>query len=1089
MDFDWGDEYVYSGAMSPTSTDDAYINNRSSSMTRDSLYRRDSSPGPSTSQPSFASNNHLATESVAAMPNFANDDSISPLDPRRFTPTLHASLVSEILSLRRDLESKVNLIDNLEASLHGAKSEAETLQETLAKDTKENRILKKQLQTIEGGSSSAVAELTRERDDAWENITESRKRIEQLQKKARAQEEQVEKTQRLWNLDKQKWEEDRRKLDTKVHIVEGRLKTVLTEVAISQGIVLSQDGQETQSGGPDQKSPVKRPGTRMSVLSQSEADGRRDSVASAKSQDGDVNDLRYSILSLVNGNGSMFASSNLADELAFDEEEEEASEESDYPYDGDSRPESRGTTVPETRPASNLSQNMGIKARKVLGMSVDGLEAFDTTDNAGHIESLEQDIEAETGKFPRRRPEYRDAGIQYTPPPSPKRYAEKGTRPSSPAQPVLPPTPSSKSSEVCDNGVQTEAAEDIKTPAPKIADKCVGTSTVSSANVSCQTTPDLTQTSSNKIPTLPGATTSITTSTQTEEEPEPASSPEKPAKFEIPMITVQPPNSNPPSPRNSVVLPPHTKNASCQTTLPSIPEAASVVSISTQTDEIRVDKRLKTVSSLLPSAIVDHPDDNEVTKTQPEFGMAPYPIPLPPKSAKRQFKKAASLENSHQQPNQQQQEQQQQKQQPTTQAYPGNNDNGPLVENLQTGGIRRPFRSSSLFAGFESISDEDAPPMPEDAFTEEGMMNRPMVSYKLRYGKLVSKSSYSGLSDDSLLEIEGEDEHDFIVKPDDLSEQAAPKAALQRSGAYGRSTRRPPARAMNSMASSSSSREPSIRRAAMISSSSAAHQNQSRPRSPSAPDLGGSSAASVAAKAPPPFPVPMRLSSRKIPTSASEGARSPTPYGKNSFADNSRRELPLRKIRSAAAVTKSRHDDFSSYNYPPTISTPSSASETPRYPSLDEVSIPRHRRAPQQQPPPPPPPPPPLPQQPYCRRISESNDTVEERNESISVQPTSVVDAIAQTMVGEWMWKYVRRRRSFGMTEQRDGVDMGKSTEEMSANISSSGTRHKRWVWLAPYERAIMWSSKQPTNGMALLGKSGRKCKSSHPGKKRCIAF
>lgn len=68
------------------------------------------------------------------------------------------------------------------------------------------------------------------------------------------------------------------------------------------------------------------------------------------------------------------------------------------------------------------------------------------------------------------------------------------------------------------------------------------------------------------------------------------------------------------------------------------------------------------------------------------------------------------------------------------------------------------------------------------------------------------------------------------------------------------------------------------------------------------------------------------------------------------------------------------------------------------------------------------------------------------------------------------MWKYVRRRRSFTVSENRD--NMGKLGEE-----GGSGARHKRWVWLAPYERAVMWSSKQPTNGTALLGKSGRKRK------------
>lgn len=92
------------------------------------------------------------------------------------------------------------------------------------------------------------------------------------------------------------------------------------------------------------------------------------------------------------------------------------------------------------------------------------------------------------------------------------------------------------------------------------------------------------------------------------------------------------------------------------------------------------------------------------------------------------------------------------------------------------------------------------------------------------------------------------------------------------------------------------------------------------------------------------------------------------------------------------------------------------------------------------------------------------------------MQPTSVVDAIAQTMVGEWMFKYVRRRKSFGMGESKDSWE-GKNPDEVSANITNSGVRHKRWVWLAPYEGSIMWSSKQPTSGPALLGKSGRKCK------------
>ncbi|KAK5129169.1 hypothetical protein LTR08_003789 [Meristemomyces frigidus] len=70
-------------------------------------------------------------------------------------------------------------------------------------------------------------------------------------------------------------------------------------------------------------------------------------------------------------------------------------------------------------------------------------------------------------------------------------------------------------------------------------------------------------------------------------------------------------------------------------------------------------------------------------------------------------------------------------------------------------------------------------------------------------------------------------------------------------------------------------------------------------------------------------------------------------------------------------------------------------------------------------------------------------------------------------MVGEWMWKYVRKRKSFGI---------GEDTSELSHdNINVHGTRHKRWVWLSPYERTIMWDTKQPTSGPALMGKKGRK--------------
>src|SRR5690606_12271671 len=77
--------------------------------------RRSATPPTNGSSPS--PNDKRSSKDVAT------DESISILDPRRFTPTLHASLVSEILSLRRDQEEKSKLIESLEDSLHAAREE------------------------------------------------------------------------------------------------------------------------------------------------------------------------------------------------------------------------------------------------------------------------------------------------------------------------------------------------------------------------------------------------------------------------------------------------------------------------------------------------------------------------------------------------------------------------------------------------------------------------------------------------------------------------------------------------------------------------------------------------------------------------------------------------------------------------------------------------------------------------------------------------------------------------------------------------------------------------------------------------------
>jgi len=105
---------------------------------------------------------------------------------------------------------------------------------------------------------------------------------------------------------------------------------------------------------------------------------------------------------------------------------------------------------------------------------------------------------------------------------------------------------------------------------------------------------------------------------------------------------------------------------------------------------------------------------------------------------------------------------------------------------------------------------------------------------------------------------------------------------------------------------------------------------------------------------------------------------------------------------------------------------------------------------------------------------ASSTFTASETPSEVPNQQTSVVDAIAQTMVGEWMWKYVRKRKSFGIAENTN--DFPHESSNGAVSVSGHGTRHKRWVWLSPYERTIMWDSKQPMSGSALMGKKGRKC-------------
>lgn len=1010
MDVDWDNDQIYLSRTPPSPTNNTPYMTPAASMSRPSMHRRDSSPGPSCSSTPFDSE-QMDVIDQRDMLDANGNDPMSFLDPRRFTPTLHASLVSEILSLRRDLESKDKEIDGLEINLDHAKSESEEIQDTLSETAKENRSLKRQLQLVEGGSLSAVTELAKERDDALDTVSDIRKRLEQSQRKFRTQEEDTQNIQSQWEDERAKWDEERRNLERKVHVVEGRLKTVLNEVMAVQEVDTAQG---TKASNADASSSMhETPKRSSSVLSR-----RRASITNSP-QDIDFHSNRFSVMSLQNGQAPKQQGLSLADELAFDEEDEYDFADDEYYERSDSR-----ATLSGDRPVSTNSLALGMKARRILGLSFDTIERTNTPETLQNIHKSQLEHNAKTIAQPEPpRAEYRDMGCQYTPPASPVLVSQQGKM-----------TDASTMADL----VAQKTGETVE-EAYRTADMGTSTETAVMVSNSSQTTAEL------DVPTVakeevpepstepkPAQTSSISTQTEAVPEKERPATPQ--AQLHIPKIAIHPPESSPPTPRTSVALPPHTKSISCQTDKEL---TSHVRSASVQTEEIRLDQRpIKlAAASLLPSPFQDGPtSDTEVPDSSPILSY----FPPPPKSAKRRFRLPPVVEPKEPKDKVKLPE--------TIDAYPGNNDNGPLAEKRSD--IRRPPRSSSLFAGFEEeLSDEEkhTPAAKDDVgdiFSDDGIMNRPTAKYTLQLGRLVSKPAPATILDDPVGEEQLSPKSGECAAPE-------PTVMLQRSAAGTKSNAKRP-----------KPKEADIRRAAMISSSTAAHA--SRPRSPSAPNFGA--AAGPSRQPQPPFPVPVRFSSRKVDTSASEGSKSPTPYGRDHSQVEANREN-LRKVRSDVVARSKRARRQPSDYSTPTVSTSSAAPDSPQRPPMpyDNITAPLKNRSARQQ----------------RRHEPSQRGPTHRREESVptSSQQTSVVDAIAQTMVGEWMWKYVRRRRSFGVVDNSREQWEPKSTEEVSANISGNGSRHKRWVWLAPYERAVMWSSKQPTSGHALLGKTGRKCK------------
>jgi hypothetical protein len=959
--------------------------------------------------------------------------SISILDPRRFTPTLHANLVSEILALRRDQEEKTKTIESLETELHNTRGEHEQLEATLVVTAKESRSLKRQLALLEGGTSSALSELARERDEAVDANFEIKRRLETAQKKIRSQEEDSDRVHELWAKDKDNWENEKRKLERKVHVAENRLKTVLDEVAAYQAS--HHNGQQHQE-------------VEIEEASRDPVHGHGSDAASVRSMSM-TNSIRFSMLNGPNGyGGGKVNGVSLADELDFDEDEDQQTD-----HDG------RESVLSVRRHNRNQSRESVVSKHHRRNQSIESLMRPGSVArgrllaNQAVLDRLEGGILEDDETAPPAKVVYVDTGVQYSPPPSPK-------------LPVASVVPAIEPLSI--NGTimpgKMERHVEVEQPAreweieanqrrkrvhanpPLIIEPPVSRM-VSSASQTIEDplSPPRTPMSPSRAPPLPPASDrvlemiSISTQTDAPEPQSPRRAP-PPPPIPIPSIQLHPPNSAPATPHEPL-LPQHFKDAGCQVSMQApVPSR----SISVQTEEIRVAQRINLLPPhLQPSSISSKPPSPEPTFEESKR-FSPVPGNLPPRNPRR-MKSRTSLE---------QEIPSSPPELPATEtrdAYPGNNDDGPLMKDK--GSIRRPHRISSLFAGFDNVSSDDA-----DDFADADMSDN-------EYRTVLSAPKPPSAAPRPSRRIPpGPTSVPEHVELSEVSKPLPNKSSMKQANVdanadYGMAeiqtlpTRGPlksSVRQLDKPLTLVTNGKPNaMRRAALIQSGVAAHQGRSR--SPSLPEPVKE----------PPFPIPTRASSRRPPISASapsDGNRSPT-WGRGAGRGHYRANS-IRKVRSAAALPRGgrsnrRHGSRS----PPPMSASTEAPESPQLPPMpnNEITTPRYMKETGSS-------------RYKTHRQQPSENTANTTNTGSgsvgsSNQATSVVDAIAQTMVGEWMFKYVRRRKSFGVAES-NGMD----------GDNANGVRHKRWVWLAPYERAVMWSSKQPTSGSALMGKSGRKC-------------
>lgn len=921
-------------------------------------------PLPSGDFGAFKENNH-----VHGGPGHNNQD---------LTPSLHASLVSEILSLRRDVESKDNFIDRLESIIADERAGNEHLHEDLKRNTRETKNLKKQLQSIETSTLTALEDLCKERDQANAAVADYRKKHDSAQKQLKSEQEHIDALHRQWEQEKAKWEQERRNLLRKNELAETRLQAVLEEVTAAH---TTSQPEPPASPEVDEVAPLQED---LSSIHSSPTKVRKHRR----------NQSSLSTLASVQSNRNTAVNGlSLEDELNGDDSEEDDVSDEDV-----SDHETRLISARESRSSAPGLQDA--KARKILGLASGTSE--ETSLANGSIDTRKDETDDETvpqlaAAVSFVKPKLREASEPLDD--QSQQFYDVEANQRRKRDPLI---------RWAHAQIHARAQSE---PVPAIVRRTSREDASRAANISPPGSPRSFKsfvTVDSNLPETVERPEMVSSATQTDQldtsavsasvaapllVPAPPARAPPPVPIGVPSIAIHPPAEGDASFPTEAVLPPGTKNVACQTD--SVTAAAATRSSGTQTDVIRVDRRpFKLPPHLLPSALLKDSESkpsssllglgketNDDTSTLRSLSPSPSPTEI-------FFARAPEFLNNR-------------------------TDSSPL--DSAEGNWAR-LRKTLLQSNRQiKVQETDPFTSNEDVSLSDGDYIGHMPT--MRAGKRPQRG--------------GRPSFDPPTPVPEDEKVIGGRSSLER-----------PRLGSKSHSFTIASKGKHVRRPS----------NNASQRSASPSSFASSSAWSKMTGPNPPIAIPQRTSSVGIRQYRTSGASSPT-RGSGASSPTKRYDVTrvgkkhiLRKVRSSGATPSDVYtgslpmsplsrDSFASAELSPLPVQAGSAL----------VSIQSgHVRSSSSQ----------------ARRLSSFLPT---GNASVgqNIQHT-VVDAIAQTMVGEWMWKYVRKRKSFGLTDS-------------SAESSKTGdARHKRWVWLSPYERTVMWSTKQPTSNAALLGKNGR---------------